>query len=86
MTITDHYRATAQWLRDWAEGYDSGLSQHHTDGVADSKLIPNMLRHTPDTIEAELSAYAQLKPKHYSTSVARRPGLPSGGWPCARAP
>jgi hypothetical protein len=58
--ITDHYRATAQWLRDWAEGYDSGLSQHHTNGVDDSKLIADMLRHKAGNIEAVINAYERL--------------------------
>ncbi len=58
--ITEHYRATAQWLMDWAEGYDSGLSQHHTDGVDDSKLIASMLRHKAGNIEALINAYERL--------------------------
>jgi hypothetical protein len=66
MTITDHttdhYRATAQWLRDWAAGYESGLSQHHTDGVDDSKFIAHMLRHKAGNIEAVISACERLKP------------------------
>lgn len=62
MTITEHYRATAQWLRDWAEGYDSGLSQHHTAGEDDSKLIAHMLRHKAGTIEAVVAAHERAEP------------------------
>ena len=60
MTITDHYRATAQWLRDWAAGYDSCLWQHRTDCVDDSKLIADMLRHKAGNIEALINAHERL--------------------------
>jgi hypothetical protein len=53
---------STRWLRAWAEGYDSGLSQHHTDGVDDSKLIASMLRHEAGNIDAVISAYERLTP------------------------
>jgi hypothetical protein len=53
---------STRWLRAWAEGYDSGLSQHHTDGVDDSKLIASMLRHKAGNIDAVISAYERLNP------------------------
>lgn len=62
MTITDHYRATAQWLRQWAESYDTGKAQHQCGGVDDSKQMAGMLRHKARNIEAVITSYERLKP------------------------
>jgi hypothetical protein len=58
--ITDHYRATAQWLHDWAMGYETGLAQHHTAGVEDSQEMASRLRHRARNIEATINAYERL--------------------------
>lgn len=60
MKITDHYLATAKWLREWADAYDSGLTQHHKDGVDDSKEMARTLRHKARNIEAVISSYERL--------------------------
>lgn len=62
MKITDHYLATAKWLMDWADGYDSGQVQHHSDGVDASKEMANTLRHKARNIEAVVIAYKRLYP------------------------
>ncbi len=60
MKITDHYLATAKWLRDCADGYDNGSTQHHSGGVEDSKDMASTLRHRARNIEAVISAYERL--------------------------
>jgi hypothetical protein len=61
MTITEHYRATAKWLHDWADGYESGQAQHHTAGMDDSKKMAMLLRHRARNIEAVINSYERLK-------------------------
>jgi hypothetical protein len=61
MKITDHYRATAKWLHDWADGYETGQAQHHTAGLDDSKEMASLLRHKARNIEATIIAYERLK-------------------------
>jgi hypothetical protein len=39
---------------------DSGLSQHRTDEVDDSKLIAEMLRHKAGNIEAAINAHDRM--------------------------
>jgi uncharacterized membrane-anchored protein YhcB (DUF1043 family) len=51
-----HYRQTVEWLDQQASDYETAKAVHLTDGIDDSKVVAEELRHKARNLETVIAA------------------------------